>query len=549
MVERLKSDEEVEIRNCEEYFTSLLHRAGSDEKAKILKVRIASSEYAVKEAECSLEEAEYEQRCLQVTLKSKKFTKAELKTLSKYQKKLSKSIRKLAVKVKRLSRELKQDEVKSQQKKHRNKIAFILISSKLTRDKILSASTEAHQRGLWIWNIFKKKSYMELKAAPDPSELLWKNIGQPRRKQRTVHILLLILSGLIFMSLVFLNNSIIDVVRGFLLGNDATGSDNRFEYGPFWSFVLFTSIEINFFIGKKIIYKLSSYSLFVRKDTSSWMRAAWLGFLKYFTLGTLSAILFSERKKTVILVNLRLLRIVFNQLRLQAIMRVLRLKHISKFYKMIKYWILSHRRGKLMMTQKQLNLIFEKPKFEVEVMYSINMYVLIIMLCYSYYIPLIPVLCYFYFIANILIDRLLYFRFYAEPTQKKRNMAIKCLLSNGFILKLWYLNILRVLLNLGFVLDSTKIRNEGLRFWFWFLVYFCIALLSFPFEFLLKLELKYLQQRDIDKRAQEEDISDSLEQSLSEENQKKSNNLHRSGLSDEELVRKFESEYGYHNPN
>ena len=94
MVERLQSEEDLKIKKCEEYLTSLLHRAGYSDQAKVLKIQIATSEDAVKDMESRLEEAEFELKCLKEALDYQQFTKAQLKDLFKYEKKLTKKIKK-----------------------------------------------------------------------------------------------------------------------------------------------------------------------------------------------------------------------------------------------------------------------------------------------------------------------------------------------------------------------------------------------------------------------------------------------------------------------
>ena len=216
------------------------------------------------------------------------------------------------------------------------------------------------------------------------------------------------------------------------------------------------------------------------------------------------------------------------------------------YAKLFWYKRISRKQQKIMITQKELNSLIEKPKCEIEEMYSLNMYILLLALSYLSRIPLVTPLCLIYLSSTIFTDKFLLNRFYAEPSRKKENLATRLIVSSGFLLKFWYFNIWFGLLDLQF---SIMIKNKEkevpkLVFWMHCLQYTCLVLFFVPFEILVRLQIRKLDQKRMERKISKNGSSDDNSQIehfyqqsnfSSEEDEKRK----------KEIIKEFNQAFGY----
>ena len=480
---------EFKRSDLEKYFTSLLQQAGFDQKVRVLKVEEVTSNHSVKEIEESLKEAELEGRSIENALKGEGFSESEKYVLRKYEKK-----------VKNITSKLSSKNEKMKKKELKNRIAFILLSNQLLRDKILAAGSETFSRNFSPFRSCKRKrTQFRLHIAPEPSQIVWKNIGYSSISKVLAQILLIGLALATIVVLCFLLNQILFLLTDLLWG---ISNPAKLVLGPKWAIFIYTVLELNFSVIKMISYKVFCFSLFSSKDISSCYRTNILAFLKYFTLFNISQVLTKRRDHSEDR-YLRCLFLLSEQIILQGVMRLLGVRHITKYFKMILYGCF-YKKKKILMPQKHLNQIFEKPKCEIELMYSINLYLLILLSSFCFYMPIGIPLCFFYLITNMFVDRFLFYRFYARPSEKK-NLAKRLLLSSGFLLKSWYFNHFPLTHHWSTPDIPESLKENGLGSWMNFMNFFFLGMLMFPFEFLLRLEYNFLEEREIRKRVAEED--------------------------------------------
>ena len=493
-----------------------------------------------------------ERKFIQEALESKDFSENEKSRLSKYDKKVAKKLSKLGFKDRFGKRKFNlKGKLFKKNLEEKNSAAFILLSNKLVRDKILSASSEEALRGFWICKMFTKSSKFRLEPAPEPSMIIWKNIGCSYITRWMVYFIQFLVIFSIFLALLFVVHQLEGWISA-LIGGGSSSHSSDFEFGPFWSFILYFLIEFMFWLGKKIIYKISSYSLFLSKDLSSWNQATWLASIKLSSLMMLAYMAVGEKGTSIVGLNHRIVRVILNQIKYQAVLRILRLRHISKFFKMVKFWY-SSRKNKIMVTQSHLNTIYEKPTCELEVMYSINMYVMMVMFCVSNFVPIVTLVCMLYFTTNVLIDRILFYWFYAEPSQKKQNLATRFFLSSGFLLKFWYINVFLGLTRLRNTVATDMNQEENLLFWIDVLWYFLIVIFFFPFGFVLRLEVNYLKESELRKRAygvsspknKKKKKNESFSKSGEDLSQNMNGEVLEDNISERKLVEAFDHAYGY----
>ena len=150
-----------------------------------------------------------------------------------------------------------------------------------------------------------------------------------------------------------------------------------------------------------------------------------------------------------------------------------------------------------MFTQKRLNDIFEKPQPDMEVCYSLNMYLMMAFFNSFQILPLASLVVFLCLFVNSLVDKFLLYRFFGEPNQEHRQLSEEIMVSVGFLIKAFAFSnlgrnsILRLLVLLrGF----DKINSSLLPLINIHLI-ISLILIFFPFGFLLRLQLGYLQAR------------------------------------------------------
>ena len=252
----------------DEYFTELLRKAGFDEEVKVLKTQMATAKYVLKKIKIKKMEAELEEKVVKRAKETSQFTDEEKDRVSKFEKTLKKRLKKLKFqdnfnqqKLKAKKKVLKNAEIK-------NSIAFFLISSPIQRDKILRAYSKSTNNGLQISNLCCKKKDFNFQAAPDPSIIVWRNIGIYQVTKYVVLFLQVIGTILIFVGILYVLSNINELMVG-LICFKKSNSCSLIQYGSLWSFAVFLGIELVYYVGTKIIDKITSYSLFLSRDIAS----------------------------------------------------------------------------------------------------------------------------------------------------------------------------------------------------------------------------------------------------------------------------------------
>ena len=248
-----------------------------DESARVLWVETMTARHALKERKKLLREVQFEKKCLEKAVNTQRFSKSQKKKFLKDKRLLEKRLSKLSFK----------ENKGESMVRFKNRIAFIVLSDKLTRDKILRAYSEDINRGFWICKLFKPRPKFRLRPAPEPGLIVWKNIRYTLFSRRMVYFFQILVSMIMTVILLFVVSNLVQLVGLFVSGSS---DKTRFEYGKIWSFMIYVSIELTYSVGKVINDKIFRYSRFLSQEISSWNRAFSMGFLKYGALLTLSQI-------------------------------------------------------------------------------------------------------------------------------------------------------------------------------------------------------------------------------------------------------------------
>ena len=480
----------------QEYFETLLKKVGFEKKVRVLGYLSTDSEYTVKDLRLRIKELYEEKEDFRRTVTSEDFTEQETKKVNCLGKKIEKKLEKLKSKLLLVEKRMKNRRASSTKiNQQNNRVGFVLVSSKIERKSILKAHLEISKPGSRLRTLFSKKrspSDFEIKWAPEPETIVWKNIGQSPLKRRVAYLLILGASIIFILIICLINEFIIEATYSLFNGN--TDTKHRPKVTTFLRFVFLALIEIIFWFSKRVVYNLTCFSLYPSKDISSRNRALWLGIIR-----TVAFAQFSELESISVQNLNRFTRILLKQMALLLVIRVLRLRHISKTAKIL-YYSWKARYSKIIKTQKELNRIFEKPKCEIEIMYSINIYVLLLLFI-ALRDSLVGCLASFiYLFVDMQVSKVLFYRFYAEPSKQKENLSEKLLVSSGFLLKIWYIYCYSNAKNLRFFLSfgtNFLTINPTLPQLLSVYQWIVIVMLFFPFGFLLRLQADCLKTRRV----------------------------------------------------
>ena len=97
-----------------------------------------------------------------------------------------------------------------------------------------------------------------------------------------------------------------------------------------------------------------------------------------------------------------------------------------------------------------------------------------------------------------MVNRLLFFRFYAEPSKQKENLSEKLLVSSEVLMKIWYFSDRIYISELGGWVRQLNLGpiNQNLSPLIAVYYWVSLLLLSFPFSFLLQFEADYFKSRE-----------------------------------------------------
>ena len=551
MVVMNKSEKPLSEINFEDHFSSLLHQAGFGDNPKVLSQLIITPKGSFKDIELKIKELLLENECLNQALKVDDLKLEEKDQVENLQKKASGRLERLLVRYSSLIKKVEKRQLnqKNQRKLSRIAFGFILISNQLTRDRILKAHFEVNEARYWLCRLFTKSSNLTLSAAPEPSAIVWKNIYQPPAKRIIIHILIIAGASTIFLFLLYI--MVMVVALGiFLIASDEIKKHPKIIFGPVLSWVFVTAIEILFWLASFTISKFSGYSLFLSKGIGSKNRTLWLGVIKLCALYMLgfTLVLYSRSLKDTI--DSDLIYILMKQMVFQAVLKVLRIRHIVKIIKMI-YYKQKAKKSRIMMIQKSLNKIFKKPECEIEVIYSLNIFVIIVLFGLLQTIPIGSLVCVVYLLFNMQVNKLLFYRFYAEPGKEKQGLSEVLLLSSGFFVKtLCLFNLSNMFyLHLCLIFAPYEELNKRLVPYMKVITILSICIFFLPFGLLLKLENQYLKTREFTSRVLNPRFSRSFGTFRANSQQENDTGKLRENLIDEReserrLTKAFRAAYG-----
>ena len=489
-------------RDFEADFQSLIQENGFTGECKIIK-----SVYSTDRVKVQILEEEAETIAEEISSMRQIFDKySEINSFESSIKQLSKKIEKNEKKLVQVRKKIRKNHEKAKRSYLLGTcVYFVTLSSSLSRDKILRSFKDkySNQRfcSFFRFSCIKQPKY-RIAEAPDPSNIKWVNFGIPRFTLFCFRFLsYVVLLLLLFFILILLNafNSYMKILLAFL-ADDSTNS--KFKLGSALSFYLtYEIVQYCSTFATQIVCMI--FDIDFNKSELIFSQGMSLGVLKVLTLIAFQKILVLDSDYHAIYSIAVLVvgfKVVLTQSVMKPIMKVSNSSNVLSFIKMS--WIrLKFALGsRPLLTQKELNSIFTKPKCYLQNLYCEDIYISSVAFLSSVYNPGVSFACLVYFLVKTIADRFLFLRFYAE------------LEIDSIELSLHYLKLFRFLIRLTTLLSTFREYYYDYSFdWntdksIFIVLKICrfisLASVLFPFEFLINYICKKAERTHLESRTE-----------------------------------------------
>ena len=496
MLTHFRDPQDLE-RDFEADFESLIQENGFGGECKIVKSVYSSNNVWAQVVEEEAENLEMELTAMRMI--EEKYSDIEgyqraVKDLSTRIKKKEKKLVELREKIKEKEKEVKRTYLLA------NCVYFVTLSSSLSRDKILRSFKDKHARRCGFCS--KNHPKYRITEAADPSNINWKNFGVSRTK---VILARVFTAFILALSLIFIPVILggIVYIANFILG--VNNSDNSPEKSK-------TKTQKYGLIGLYLF--LEAYQITAQMLTQALSTIFDVNFLKIelisiqgVSLSILKVLTLIAQNKTLVLGSTRVLdasfietvfKVILIQSIMKPVMKVFSLGNVLSFIKMS--WIrLKFALGsRPLLTQKELNAIFTKPKCYLQNLYCEDIYITSIALFSLDYNPGATVACLIYFVVKTLADRLLFLRFYAEHQIDTIELSKNYFRVLGVMIKLLLLQFA----SSGIILENNS--DPIVSFIQAILVVFSFIQIFVPYEYSIDFISQKLEKRDLINRTEKD---------------------------------------------
>ena len=382
---------------------------------RVLGYLSTTADYSMKDLEVKINELLIEKENIGRVLIKGDLTGKERLEVKSLEKKVIKKIEKLKFKSDKVQEKLNRQQQASK-RVSKDLVGFVLVSSQEARDSILRAHLKTKKKTPWLLRVFSKREKCDLNRAPQAEKIVWENLGYTPLQRFGVDLLMLTISVVFYILFYKFTKLAVMFLLAFFIIHHKIECEWKKLLLSFVASYFILLVEIVCWLAKKVIYRISCLSLFPSKSMKVKMRVLWLGILRASAFSLVSLITEQKAEHATIIIN-----ILLKQMALLIVVRFLTLQHISRGFKMAIYGC-KGKKSRIMKTQKELNTIFEKPECEVELMYSLNIYVLFLFLVFLRESPLCWYLCLLYLFVDLHANKFLFYRVYAEPKKDKEDL-------------------------------------------------------------------------------------------------------------------------------
>ena len=363
-----------------------------------------------------------------------------------------------------------------------NSLSFITLPSPLVRDKILRAYKNKYKKPCRFFDKDQEKPPFWIREAPEPTNIEWKHIGVSAERKHRLRILITFVSIII----ILFATSLIAIPPDL-------GDKNS---GAFVDYIYIEVVQILSHLLLNMIWRKFNKDMF--KTSVILNQSVWLGILKFvilFALGEVVSLNIDDKDPIEFKINAT--KVIIIQACLKPILKIFGVLRFFRFLRM--KWIIykNGQRGEVGMTQEDLNQLFTKPEPPMVTLYSESVYIILLAVYSIMDNPLVTLACVVFFLNKILVDRILFFRYYSEPKFNSIQLSKRFIFYAGILLKLLCFGISRILSEMAhnpYKKESYKNRILELSI-FSLLVSFCFPYGLFEDIISRRVETKFFDKR------------------------------------------------------
>ena len=496
----------------EKHLESILAQSGYDDQFSVLRKELASSQFMINKLEKEQQKLNYfEGYTHRLMNDDHKFHQKERKEIEKIHKKTKKRLKRLEKRIEKEKFWIRKHCFSEKEGEIKGKVVLAAISSRLTRDRILRAYRENYlSKPAWLRVCDQKPKYI-LEEGPDPSTTKWHYIGDSPAK--------LVLFYTISSSIGSMVIVIVALVVIFIQKTIKTSMKNNRK--SLLTYLLALQINIVQMIGKKAINKVCQYIRCSTRIKGMILNVISSASVKYCALLVLVQGLFKNQELSD-KDRINYVSVVFKSILLLIILEPIKLifspTSLKRYYKIFKYKRMSKNgKKRIIMSQEELNYIFEKLEFPYDEIYSTTLYVLMMEFTLSFYIPALPFYASLYLLMKLLINRVIFERVFKQSNQNMNAYSEQIcivLIMNSFCVKLvmfYYVTMMlvRMVKEMG---DKNSDETEFFKAFATFSFYLLIILIAFPLLKVFESLLTKWKRVELDLRTE----TDSVEETSSE---------------------------------
>ena len=396
--QKVFTQEEVEGLDFRGYLDTLLAQSGYSDDYSIVRKELASPLFTLKKLKNQRGELEeLIEHCIKLREDKETFSLKDRRGIENLLGKTKKELKKTEKMLKRENQWILKHSFSHKKQKVTGKVVLLALSSRFSKDKILRAYQEGYKKWpFWCRPCRKKPKYFVYEG-PEPSTAKWRYIGDNWIITLLYHFLTTTLTGLVSISVILMTVFISNIINSIL------ETDDR---GSLITTIIALQINLIQIIAKKILDVLCKSNRGPSDTIGMAIRVVGISTLKVAVLITSLRGLFAGKLSDMLLMNP--VRAVFKSFLMLFVIDQLKLllsfRTVKKYFLMLRFNWMARSSRKIMMTQKQLNEIFEKPKYPFDDMLSSTYYALTVEFLLSTYLPALSVLSVVYFVIKLVVN-------------------------------------------------------------------------------------------------------------------------------------------------
>ena len=308
-------------------------------------------------------------------------------------------------------------------------IAFVTFESTRARDRALrSFKIYKHRRCLCFNRLPKEFRKWRVEIPDEPENILWKNVGYSWFE---VNISLLFISALSILVVAIFVSLIGGFVYLFTRFVSKIDTQNQYVQIALKGFN-FLVVQILGLTSRKLYEKYIGFQRSISFTWSLEMKAAVLSYSKVLSLFLVSRLGKDTKPKysethfvaPFILTNTQVNYLLSSFMLQTVVVPLTSYYNSSNIINWLRVWKTRlSRKESIFVMQSKLNGLFTKPSSRLEMLYSTNNYVLLVVCGFVGICPIIPVVGVVFLFVKLILERLFFYRMFRKPIQRSDLLA------------------------------------------------------------------------------------------------------------------------------